>query len=62
MLQEKPDIQSRFVFRMRELHAVLCALKIIGKLIDGNDLDQSYDEVSTQRFLKYTSCHRSSGW
>ena len=47
MFQEKPDIQSRFVFRMRELHVVLRALKIIGKLIDRSGLDQSYDEVST---------------
>ena len=34
MLQKKPDIQSIFAFHMGDLHIVLCALKVIGKLID----------------------------
>ena len=46
MLQQRPDVQSGFVFRMGELHVVFCALKVIGKLIDGSDLDQIFDEES----------------
>ena len=43
MLQQRPDIQSGFVFRMGELHVVFCALKVIGKLID--EIDQIFDEA-----------------
>ena len=46
MLHQRPDIQSGFVFRMGELHVVFCALKVIGKLIDGSGLDQTFDEAS----------------
>ena len=45
MLQQRPDIQNGFVFRMEELHVVFCALKGIGKLIDGIGLDQIFDEA-----------------
>ena len=39
------NIQNGFVFRMGELHVVFCALKVIGKLIDGSGLDQIFDEA-----------------
>ena len=45
ILQQRPDIQSGFVFRMGELHVMFCALKVIGKLIDGSGLDQAFDEA-----------------
>ena len=45
MLQQRPGIRSRFVFRMGELHVVFCALKVIGNLIDGSGLDQAFDEA-----------------
>ena len=45
MLQQRPDIRSGFVFSMGELHVVFCALKAIGKLIDGSGLDQAFDEA-----------------
>ena len=45
MLQQRTDIQNGFVFRMGELHVVFCALKVIGKLIDGSGLDQIFDEA-----------------
>ena len=45
MLQQKPDIERGFVFRIGELHVVFCALKVIGKLIDGSGLDQTFDEA-----------------
>ena len=45
MLQQRPDIQNCFLFRMGELLVVFCALKVIGKLIDGSGLDQIFDEA-----------------
>ena len=45
MLQQRPDIQSGFVFRMGELHVMFCALKVMGKLIDGSGLDEAFDEA-----------------
>ena len=39
------NIQNGFVFRMGELHVVFCALKVIGKLIDGSGLDQIFGEA-----------------
>ena len=36
------DVLKVFVFRMGELHAVFCALKTIGKVINGSCLDQSF--------------------
>ena len=45
ILQQRPDIQNGFVFRMEELHVVFCALKVIGKLIDGSGLDQIFDKA-----------------
>ena len=45
MLQQRPDIHSGFVFHMGELHVVFCALKVIGKLIDGGGLDQAFHEA-----------------
>ena len=44
-LQERSDIQNSFVFRMGELQVVFCVLKVIGKLIDGNGLDQVFNEA-----------------
>ena len=38
-LQQRPYIRSGFVFRMGERHVVFCALKVIGKFIDGSRLD-----------------------
>ena len=45
MLQQRPDIQNCVVFRMGQLLVVFCALKVIGKLIDGSGLDQIFDEA-----------------
>ena len=45
MLQQRPDIQNGFVFSTGELQVVFCALKVIGKLIDGSGLDQIFDEA-----------------
>ena len=47
MLQRKPDIERGFVFRIRELHVVFCALKFMGKFIDESRLDQAFDETGT---------------
>ena len=44
-LQERSDTQNSFVFRMGELQVVFCVLKVIGKLIDGNGLDQVFNEA-----------------
>ena len=44
-LQEKVDIKSNFVFRMGDLHVVLCVLQVIGKLIDGSGLLQAFEEA-----------------
>ena len=52
------NIQNGFVFRMGELHVVFCALKVIGKLIDGSGLDQIFDEAgmsSLPNNLRYWS-------
>ena len=59
MIQQRPDIQSGFLFRMGELHVVFCAFKIIGKLIDGRGLDQTFDEagmrsLSNSMILEFT--------
>ena len=45
MLQQRPDIQNGFVFRIGELNIVFCVLKINGKLIDGSGKDQTFDEA-----------------
>ena len=58
MLQQRPDIQNGFVFSMGELQVVFCALKVIGKLIDGSGLDQIFDEAgmsSLPNNLRYWS-------
>ena len=49
MLQQRPDIRSGFMFSMGELHVVFCALKAIGKLIDGSGLDQTFDEAGNKK-------------
>ena len=46
-LQQKPDIRDNFVFRMGELHVVFCALKVLGKLIDGSGVDQAFVEAGS---------------
>ena len=43
----KPDIRDNFVFRMEELHVVLCALKVLEKLIDRSGLDQAFVEAGS---------------
>ena len=45
LLQERNDIKDSFVFRKGELHVVFCVLKVIGKLIDGNGLNQVFSEA-----------------
>ena len=45
LLQANPEIRNNFVFRMGELHAVFCFLKVLGKMIDGSGLDQSFEEA-----------------
>ena len=45
MVQQRPDIENGFVCRMRELHVLFSALKVIGKLIDGSGLDQIFDKA-----------------
>ena len=45
-LQEKMNIKNvHLVFRVGELHVAFCALKVMGKLIDGSGLDQSFEEA-----------------
>ena len=39
--QSRTEAFKDFVFRMGELHVVFCALKTIGKCIDGSGLDMS---------------------
>lgn len=39
-LQEKMNIKN-----VGELHVAFCALKVMGKLIDGSGLDQSFEEA-----------------
>ena len=46
-LQQKTDIPDNFVFQMGELHVVFCALKVLGKLIDGSGLGQAFVEVGS---------------
>ena len=58
MLQQRPDIQSGFVFRMGELHVMFCALKVIGKLIDGSGLDQAFDEADKEYYQKKQDIRR----
>ena len=55
MFQQEPDIQNGFAFHMRELPLVLCALKFVGKLIDGSGLDQSFEEAVC-RLCVITKC------
>ena len=45
LLQANPEIRNNFVFRMGELHAVFCFLKVLGKMIDGSGLDQAFEEA-----------------
>ena len=45
LLQANPEIRNNFVFRMGELHAVFCFLKVLVKMIDGSGLDQSFEEA-----------------
>ena len=45
----KPDICDNYVFRIGELHAVFTSLKVLGKLIDGSELDQAFQEVGRIR-------------
>ena len=45
LLQANPGIWNNFVFRMGELHAVFCFLKVLGKMIDGSGLDQAFEEA-----------------
>ena len=59
MLQQGTDVQCGFVFRKGELHAILCALKVVSKLIDGSGLDQIFDEagmrsLSNSMILEFT--------
>ena len=48
-LQEEPDIKEGFVFRIGELHVVFCALKVLGKMINGSGLDQIFEEAGKIR-------------
>ena len=45
LLQANPEIRNNFVFRMGELHAVFCFVKVLGKMIDGSGLDQAFEEA-----------------
>ena len=45
-LQSRNDINNNFVFRMGELHVAFTVLKVLGKVIDGSGLDQSFEEAS----------------
>ena len=45
LLQANPEILNNFVFRMGELHAVFCFLKVLGKMIDGSGWDQAFEEA-----------------
>ena len=45
LLQANLEIRNNLVFRMRELHAVFCFLKVLGKMIDGSGLDQVLEEA-----------------
>ena len=39
LLQANPEFWNNFVFRMGELHALFCFLKVLGKIINGSGLD-----------------------
>ena len=45
LVQANPEIRNNFVFRMGELHAVFCFVKVLGKMIDGSGLDQAFEEA-----------------
>ena len=62
-LQVKPDIHDNHVFRIGELHVVFTPLKVLGKLIDGSELDQAFEEEGrTTVTLNYYSFKKWFQW
>lgn len=51
LLQNKCEIKENFIFRMGELHTVFCFLRVFGKFIDGNGLDQMFEEFNSLWFF-----------